>query len=286
MAGIGRGFVSPTGTDYAEAVPTAAELDLEFVELLADGVNDRERIAEEANEVATLAEVHEVGLVVHLPTDVDVAAPHEHVRDGALLELKAVLDAAETVDARRAVLHPPAGPDRSGRHGGPGATGGRSTEDRDGGASDRRRKRVVAAVRALDRYADDRGVDLCVRPRFEGGDVRGVLGRLFEATDADVCLDTGLAALAGFEETDQAALLLERGDRIPHVHCNDVRSATGRYGLHGGPATGLPFGAGSVEFDRLLDPVREEWTGTLALSVATDDREYLEESVRRLDRIL
>lgn len=279
MAGIGRGFVSPTGTDYSEAIPTAAELGVEFVELVIDGVNDRERIAGEANEVATLAEVHDVDVAVHLPTGVDVAARHEHVRDGALLELKAALDAAGNVDARRAVFHPPAGTGGSGRND---RTGGDDGGGRTGG--DAGARYLPASVRALDRYADDRGIDLCVRPRFDGPDVRGELGRLFEATEADLCLDTGLAALAGFDATDQAALLLERGDRIPHVHCNDVR-ASGDY-LHGGPATGLPVGAGTVDFERLLEPVSEEWSGTLAVAVATDDRGYVEESVRRLDRIL
>lgn len=269
MGGIRRGFVTPTGTAYSGAIPTAAELDLEFVELFMEGVNHRERLAEEANEVGTLADIYGVGVLVHLPTGVDVASPHEHVRDGALLELKAALDAAANVEARRAVFHPPV------------RSGGGDGDD------ERRRNYLLASVRGLDDYAADRGIDLCVRVPCEDTDgFREGLGRLFESTDAGVCLDTGLATLAGVDATDQAALLLERDERIPHVHCNDVRQDGDVHHRSGGPATGLPLGAGTVDFDRLLDPVREDWSGTLSLSVETDDEGYLAESVRRLDRIV
>lgn len=377
MGGIGRGYVVPTGMDYAVAIPRAARRDLSFVELYLEGSTDRHRVADEANELGTLATVYGVGLVVHLPTGVDLASPHEQVQDGALVEMKAALDAAAQVDARRAVLRPT-------------PHYGRAPPD-----AEARRNRLLASVRALDDYAADRGIRLCVRVPQASIDLRTGLARLFEETDVDVCLDTGLARLAGHDETDQATLLLERDDRISHVHLRDVRTggrrsggnargsgevdwsfssvvgltdggerpdggdrtdgdgppertgecragadgpgddhrpgsglegsdaadppmggdpspggveprpseATGRdrptgperqHGPEparegegsGGTVRGLPFGAGDVDFDRLLDPVRLGWSGTVSLAVGTDDEGYLDESVGRLDRIL
>lgn len=270
MAGT-RGFVAPTGMDYAEAVPRAADLDLSFVELFLDGVNDRERIAAEANELGTLSEVHGVDVVAHLPTGVGIVSPHEHVRDGALLELKTAIEAAGTVGAKRVVFGPV-------RPSGNEAGGGDGTGDG--------WNAPLASIRSLAAHADDRGIDLCVRIPFEGLSLGESARRLFEETDASACLDAGRATLAGVEETDQATLLLERGDRITHVHLDDVRPDGDGPGRFGGRATGLPFGAGVVDFDGLLDPVREDWSGTLALAVATDDRGYLAESARRLDDLL
>lgn len=345
MGGIRRGYVAPTGMDYAVAIPRAARRDLAFVELFVEGSTDRERVADEANELGTLATVYGVGLVVHLPTGVDLASPHEQVQDGALLEMKAALDAAATVDATRAVLRPT-------------PNYGRAPPD-----AEARRNRLLASVRALDDYAEDRGIRLCLRVPQASIDLRDGLARLFEETDADACLDTGLARLAGHDETDQATLLLERDGRIPHLHLRDVRLARGstgrgsresgavdwsvssaaglstddggsgserrsdsgggspnvhpplgsvgsrsgestgrggerrecdggperdgeREGTPGDAVRGLPFGAGDVDFDRLLDPIRLGWSGTVSLAVGTDDEAYLDESVGRLDDVL
>jgi sugar phosphate isomerase/epimerase len=49
----------------------------------------------------------------------------------------------------------------------------------------------------------------------------------------------------------------------------------------------LPFGSGTIDFDRIFDSLRDaDWTGTLSLEVFTLDYDYVATSLDRLDRAL
>lgn len=246
--------------DYREAIPAAAGWDLEFVEIPMEGRHDRTRLREQANSVAALAETEGIDLVVHLPYRADLASPYDRVREATHRELEDCVEAADCVGARKAVL--PARTDAW-----------RAAYD-----DDALREELVERILDLDSYAEHAGVELCV------GNVPGDFFRLREEfpelVDAgvSVALDTGAAYVDGIDEDEQARFLREHSRAVSHVHLADTRRSD--------RAERLPLGAGRVDFGTLLDPLRDGWEGTLATTVRTDDRGYVEESVRRLADLL
>jgi sugar phosphate isomerase/epimerase len=179
MARVRRGVTTLT-TDYRTAIPSAGKAGVDFVELGMEGPHRRERVRAEASEIRALADVYGVGLVVHLPYRLDLASPYEHVRRGAHEECEAALEAATTVDARRAVLH------------------ARTDALRHTADSAALGDRFVESVLDLDSYADHCGIDLAVEN--VAGDVfslpEGFLP-VFERTEVSVRLDVVRAAAAG-----------------------------------------------------------------------------------------
>lgn len=261
MATVRRGVVTHTEMHYPEVIPEAARWDLDFVEILMEGTHAREHLADEVNEVRTLADVHGVDIAVHLPLRVDLASPYEHVRDGSLVEIETALEVAGRLEARKAVVH------------------ASTMAFRGAYDDDDLLDNLIASLQHLDARADDHGVDLCVENlKDDFCTLRDDFARIFEETDASVCLDTGHAYVQGLDEREQAALLAERGDRISHVHINDTRRSD--------DDEHLPMEAGFLDFETLLDPIRRDWSGSVSLEVFTDDFGYLEESVERLDALL
>ena len=90
-------------------------------------------------------------------------------------------------------------------------------------------------------------------------------------------LDTGHARMNGMDSGAMAEFLDTHGDRVGHLHLNDSRLPKDEH---------LPFGAGTIDFERVFEPLRDGWTGTFSLEVFTDDWGYLETSVDRLDELL
>lgn len=249
------GFVTQTGMAIEDAVPRAAGMDFDYVELLMDGEHERTRL--DPGDVRALADDHGVDLVVHLPFRLDVASPFEHVRDGGRREIAAALDTAAALDAEKAVLHA-------------GSDAWPPAWDRDTVQG-----HLLDAVRDLDAHGRDRGVEVCVEnlnnPWFDLGEFPDLL----DATDASVCLDTGHAYADGFDSAEIAAFVADHADRVSHVHVNDTRRSD--------RDEHLPFGAGFVDFEQVFEQLD---SATLSLEVFTLDWGYLEYSKERLDRVL
>lgn len=261
MVGDARtGFVTQLGMDQAEAVAFAGEAEFDFVELMMDGDGSRERLRARSDRLREAAGDAGVSLLVHLPFGgVDIGSPHEHVREGSRREIEAALDAAAAVGAEKAVLHA-------------------STSAWDPAWDESvLRGHLLESVRRLDEHGRGRGVEVCVENVPRGAFDTNDFPTLFAETDASMTLDTGHARMDGRDDAGTAALCREYADRISHLHLNDTRVPRDEH---------LPFGAGTIGFERVFEGLGDDWTGTLSLEVFTDDYGYLRTSKERLDDLL
>jgi sugar phosphate isomerase/epimerase len=198
--------------------------------------------------------------VVHLPYQVDLCSPYERIREATHRELEDCIEAADCVGARKAILH------------------ARTDAWRLAYDDDELRRELVERILDLDSYAEHAGVELCVENL--AGDFFRLDQEFPRLLDRGVSMafDTGHAYVDGFDADDQARFLREHRESVSHVHLNDTRRDD--------EDEHLPLGAGTVDFDALLEPLRTDWSGTLALDVRTDDWDYVEESARRLTGLL
>jgi len=258
---VRTGYVTQTHTGavpWQEAVRDGARIGFDFVELYVDGAT--ERTALDLDAVASLVTEEGLDLVVHLPfADLDVGTPRETVREAALDEQRACIDAAAEMGAEKAVLH---------------ASSHASPPEWE---FEEIRPNLLQSVRDLHEYADERGVEICVENlpsvRFTVHDFETV----FEETDAAMTFDTGHARVDGLDAAEMAAFFEEWGDRVSHVHVNDAREAADEH---------VPTGSGTTDFETALAPLRDDWTGTISVEVYTFDFDYLKLSKQKLDGYL
>jgi sugar phosphate isomerase/epimerase len=254
------GFVTQLGMGHEEAIAFAGEAEFDYVEVMMDGAGERRRLAERTEDLREALSAADVDLLVHLPFHgINPGSPFEHVREGAVRELEAALEAAADLGARKAVAHATA------------AAWGPAWDD------DVLHERLFESIERLDAVADDRGIELCVENVPGGAFDTNDFQELFEATSASATLDTGHARMHGRDSGGIAAFVDDYGDRISHVHLNDTRVPRDEH---------LPFGAGTLDFERILGAFPDDWEGTLSLEVFTRDFEYLETSRERLARVL
>lgn len=251
-----RGVGTRPSVELSQQLAVAGRLGFDFVEILMRDSGERSRLAANQGRIRDHLEEGCLDCVVHLPfAGVDPGSPHEHVRNGSREELEACLDVAATIGARKAVVHPESGATDPGR----------------------RRRLMAGAVRRLDEYAADRDIVLCAETRGAGGYVTIVdFDHVFADTDAQVCIDTGHARIAGYDTEDMAAFAAEHADRISHFHLNDT---TGQSDDH------LPVGAGTIDFATVFEGLAG-WSGTLTIETKTTDPEYLALALDRLDGLL
>jgi sugar phosphate isomerase/epimerase len=249
------GFVTQTGMALDDALPRAAELEFDYVEVVLDG--DHERTCIDPDAVRALADDHGLDLLVHLPFALDIASPFEHVRAGSRREVAAAIDTAAAFDAEKAVLH--------------------ASSHAWSPAWDREtvQRHLLDAIRDLDAHASDRGVEICVENLKNRWFDIHEFPDLFDDTDASMCLDTGHAYVDGFDSGEIASFVADHPDRVSHVHVNDTRS-TDR-------DEHLPFGSGFIDFEQVFAPLE---SATLSLEVFTLDWGHVEYSKQRLDEVL
>jgi sugar phosphate isomerase/epimerase len=251
---IRRGLATPAAMDYREAIPAAAEAGLDVVELAMEGPHRPSEVHDAASEVNALAATEGVELFVDLPFGLDLASPNKRIRRTARQGHEEAIEAAAAAGATTAVLR------------------AETAAYRPAYDDERLRERFVEMALDLDSYADHAGLRLCVE--YRGNDFltldRG-FPRLFESGVA-ACLDTGRAYAAGLDALDQAALFVERGDMIGHVHLTDVDASGER----------VPLGTGALGVDRLLAHARDAWSGPVS-AVATGGRRSLGTVLDRFD---
>jgi len=258
---IRRGYVTQTHTGavpWDDALRWASQIGFDFAELYMDGATERTRIDPSA--VGELAADEGLDLLVHLPfVDVEIGSPRNPVREGALSEQRACIEAAAEMGAEKAVLHA--------------GTSARPPE----WELDEIAPYLLDSIRILDRFAADRDVEICVE------NLPGVpftvhhLDRVFDQTEASVTFDTGHARVDGLDAEEMAGFLTDHGDRISHVHVNDAREAADEH---------VPTGSGTTDFETALAPLRDDWEGTVSVEVYTFDFDYLELSAEKLDEFL
>jgi sugar phosphate isomerase/epimerase len=258
---VRTGYVTQIHTgavSWEAALREGAEIGFDYAELYMDGAT--ERTALDPNAVGSAAAEEGLDLLVHLPfADLEIGSPRDPVREGSLSELRACIEVAAEMGAEKAVLHA--------------GTSARPPEWQ----LDEVAPILLDSIRVLDRFAADRGVEVCVE------NLPGVpftihhFDRVFDETAASMTLDTGHARVDGMDAADIAAFVDDHGDRVSHVHVNDSREAADEH---------VPVGSGTMDFETALAPLREGWTGTVSAEVYTFDFDYLELSERKLDEVL
>ncbi|WP_435154408.1 sugar phosphate isomerase/epimerase family protein [Haladaptatus sp. DFWS20] len=261
MSDVRTGYVTQTHTGdvpWQAAIEKGANLGFDFAELYMDGATERTKIDTEA--VRSLADAEGIDLLVHLPfVDIEIGSPRAGIREASREEQKACIETAEAMDAEKAVLH-------ASSHATPPEW---TVEDVE--------PHLLAAIRELDSFGEERGVEICVE------NLPGILftvhdfDRVFSETDASMTFDTGHARVDGMVAEDIAAFLAAHGDRISHIHLNDARGPVDEH---------VPTGSGTLDFQTALEPIRDGWSGTVSIEVYTFDFDYLELSKRKLDGYL
>lgn len=259
MSDLSIGFVTQLGMDLPTAIKEAGSMGFDHIEVMMDGASIRTSLADDADALTGLLEENALAFMVHLPFKLDIGSPHEHVREGAITELEHCLDAVSALGGEKAVLH------------------ASSQSWMAAWEPTEIQARILAAVRHLDGYAADRGIELCVENIPEGFLPFYDFDLLFSETDAAMTLDTGHARVDGFMDEELARFVGDWRDRISHFHLNDVRQPQDEH---------LPFGAGLMDFETVLSPLQDSWEGSMSLEVFTHSYDYLRISKEKLEAVL
>lgn len=250
------GYVTQLGMDYERAFEVAADCGCDHVELLMDGANERRRL--DPDSIRDAADDRGLDLLVHLPFALDLGSPYEHVRAGAIRELDAAIETAAEMGARKGVAHADS------------KAWSPAWDDPE------LREFVLESVRGIE-AASPADFEVCYENIPGGAFSTRDFPTLFEETDAAMTLDTGHARVDGLDGRETAAFVAEHADRVSHFHLNDSRNPRDEH---------LPFGAGDVDFERILGALPDDWAGTLSLEVFTLDYGYVGVSKEYLDRVL
>ncbi len=190
-------------------------------------------------------------LCVHLPFDQVVATAVPQLNDAIVDYLAELLEWAGGVDAQKAVLHGTM----------------RDPHDTD------QRPTFASQLSAIASAGDDAGVEVVVEN--VGHQARGlplsVLGEIARDTGTSVCFDVGHAYMEDGNDGVER-FLGEYADLVSHLHVHDVRS---RGDTH------IPVGAGEVDYGFASDHF-DDFDGTVAIEVFTDDIALLNDTARRV----
>lgn len=257
---VRTGFVTQLGMALEEAVENASECGFDFVEVMMDGENHREDLDGRREEVLDLFEEAGIDRMVHLPFTVDIGSPNEHVRHGSMEEIRACIETAASLGVEKAVLH--------------------ASSDAWSAAweDEEIRDIILDSIRDIDGSAVDHGVEVCVENVPGGFFTTHDFPRLFDETEASMCLDTGHARIDGMDGEEMGVFVEDYRERISHVHLNDTRVDD--------EDSHLPFGAGNLDVEPVLAPLRTGWKGTLSLEVFTPSWDYIEMSRAQLEERL
>lgn len=253
---IGFSVPESLGVRMVPALELAVETDCNFIEFVMDGNGHPDRLPDDFS--ARLADT-DLGLVVHLPFSVPVAAPFAAQHEGLVATHEHCLDIAASLGAEKAVLHPS------------------SAAWKLAWPNSEIETNIAESVRELHAYGADKGIEVCVENLITSRFTVENFDQLLKATDAPMTLDTGHARAVGFDSDEIAAFAADHRERISHIHLNDTLGESDDH---------LPFGAGTIDFDALFRALGDDWEGTLCLEVVVGDLEYVGMSVRRLREIL
>jgi sugar phosphate isomerase/epimerase len=251
------GFVTSPSADLTGSIAAAGRFEFDYVEVLMENSGHRSALAVQTPDLRERMDDEDLECVVHLPfRGIDVGSPHEHVREGSRREIEAALDVAADLDASKAVLHPTS-----------------IAED-----PEVARRLMADGLRRVEDHAANQGVEICAENMF-GSYVRAQeLDHLLADTTASLTVDTGHARIEGFSATESAAFLEDHADRVSHLHLNETRGQSDEH---------LPFGAGTLDFETVLEPLlTTDWDGTLSLEVGTENLDYIGHSKDHLEELL
>ncbi len=239
--------------DSIERLEETAE-EFDFVEF---GLAESAGIPEEIDDDRLLnaCKDQNVDLSVHLPFKQVVATSVTELNEGIVSYQRRLLSWAGNLGANKAVLH---GTVRN--------------------SSDTALRPVFAEqLSSIVDIGRDVGVEVVVEN--VGHQKRGlplsVLGDLAAEVDAPICFDIGHAYMEGGNDAIKR-FLKTHGELVSHLHVHDARS---RGDTH------LPVGAGEIAFEE-HSPMLQEFEGTVAIEVFTDDTALLQDTAGRISSVV
>jgi len=253
------GFVTRLALSLEDQFALAADAGFDYVEVLTDGHRAPDALADDRTEVVDALDHYDLDLVVHLPFPTDIGSPYEAVRAGAVETQTQAIETAAALGAEKAVLHP------------------ESSAWEAAWDDEELRPYVDQSVTDLVAVGDNHGVEVCAENLFENVYTIETIDGLLDRTDVSMTLDTGHARVTGYDGTETAAFVSEHADRVSHVHLNDTRRPSDEH---------LPFGAGTIDFEKLFAALLADWNGTLSVEAGTNSLRYLRESKAALDEQL
>jgi sugar phosphate isomerase/epimerase len=198
---------------------------------------------------------YNMGLVGHMPWFLNIIHPYDGVRAAMLAECRNVFEVCRELGIEHVTVHP------------------------DYMKLKRERKEIrrktVESLTELVKAASDSGVTLCFEnfeeDYFKVEDLRNIL----EETDGlKMTLDVGHAYMKSGGMDAVVGMIRELSGWLTHVHVHDN---------HGGHDEHLPLGVGNIEFDKVVKTLKiAGYDKTITLEIHSDDREYLQISLRKM----
>jgi len=256
---VSIGVASYPDLSLSELLQRSRHIGADFIELVMEGEYHRETLTNRVSKIDRLTG-DDLGLVVHLPFGgVDIGSPFDHVRSGAVKELKENIRLAGELGAEKAVFH-------ADTYVHP-AVWEKNTI----------LKNLVKSVQELVSFSSEHSVELGVEnvpnPFISVTD----FPELFKKSAINATLDTGHARVNETPHTTLTELLETYGDRFTHFHLNDTRGASDDH---------LPVGMGTIDFVSLFRSLPEGWTGSMTVEAITTDFDYMSEGVEHLRDLL
>lgn len=236
----------------AEQIPKAKTT---CIELVDDGLHalDKKRVAA----LNRLKQSYDVKYTVHGPfVGINIALPSSPLLSTTLRRMKKSIVNASALDCEMWVFHPGLKTATSMFYPGMDWT------------------RNLDSVRLLFRFAGDHGVEACVENIMEAFVMKNVeeFKRFYTEIGEDIglALDTGHANVVGQLE----GFLTEFSDKTVHVHAHDN---------HGKSDEHLGVGYGNIDWDMVAKHLKR---ASFDKIVIVESVEHIEESMRRLERLL
>lgn len=258
---IKTGFSAIGEQDIETAFQTVKIPIFDFVEVQMN-YWDESWLQSNADRIQSLASEANAELIVHLPFGTEkeaLGASDPTIQDTALDRYKSCIEAARSIGAKKGVLHV------------------ETTKDSPHLATVGKDDELVKILQKIANFAHSCDFELCVENLPNRYPDLSHLETLVEKIDLQLTVDTGHAIVNEYSDEDVAKFVGEYGNRICHFHLNDTRRQHDEH---------LPFGSGTIDFDRIFAALPADWQGTMTVEIDTFDYDYIEFSGEKLQATL
>ena len=202
---------------------------------------------------------YELGLVGHMPWFLNIIHPYDSVRAAILAECGRIFEMCQELGIEHVTIHP----DYMKLKRGP----------------DELVDRTADSLRALVEDADKYGLKLCLENFEEEYFSTENLKQILTSVDGlRFTLDVGHAFMKVKKTENVLKMMDELKKYMLHVHMHDN---------HGFRDEHLPLGVGTIEMQKIVDGLKKiGYDRTITLEIHADDREYLQISRRKLEKML
>lgn len=255
---IKTGFSAIGEQDIEEAFQIIEKSPFDFVEIQMNHW-DESWMQTNADRIQSLASEANAELTVHLPFGTEkegLGASDPTVRADAVDHFKSCIEAAQSIGAKKGVLHV------------------ETTDDSQHLISAGKEHELFTILQEIDNFAHKQDLEVCVENLPNRYPDLSDLKTLVKKTDLQFTVDTGHAKVNDYSDEDVARFVSEHGKRISHFHLNDTRKSQDEH---------LPFGSGTINFDQIFAALPAKWNGTLTAEINTFDYDYIEFSGEKLE---